>query len=459
MPPKKSFSQSDRPIDPIYRTPEPNAPVVLYQGPMVCGSSGRQVRGTGTLTLDWLPVPGLSFTMPIVTIDVPRGNAPLFLEHRNFVVEARVTEVHFGKPGTMRGCFDGVIEVGAESPARYVLFHVTNFLDCFAEPIHVPVSSEPDAEKRAAWPGRTVLVARGWRVTLDAVEDVYEILKAVQARRGIAITHVGKIEREDGTGVTRAEAEDLLSMFRHFISFVRGAWCSPQLCVGCDSAGKPIWELWDAGQTTPGRTMPSWFSHYHPEYLPRLFDMFVSRWHDPIWADALSLATLYYVEATSAPSGIEISGAVTQSGLELLAWMWGVEHHPHFSATAFDGMTAVERMRWMVKDQCLLKTDIPPHFTDLVNLAAANNWPDGPAAVVSLRRTIEHPKRQRVVDLRRMPVTAREQAWLLGLKYLDLAFLRVLEYDSLYVNKVADSYADSTGPVPWWSPIVKSATP
>lgn len=452
--PPDAFDSVGLATEPVYTTPEPDTSVELYGGLITLGEGKKQIQGKGKVCLYWTPKPHIGFE---VNFERRPGDAlrpapdfPVHLDDLGITIPAEVSTYEFRDGGRARGRVEDGFRLGDDVEARRVLFHVTNFPPITAKFIHL---NFPNGRMRCSWPGRTILEADGWKITLDAVEGSDRLKRRVAEVGGHAITHVALVERTDGRGIRPAEAEDFSNLLDHFLSFARGAWTSLQLAVGLDDAGNRLWRIWDTGRTTPGYALRSWLYDLFPGGLPGLFRTYAARWCDPLWRNPLSQATLHYVEAMVAPSGMEISSANTQMGIELLAWMWAVEHKKAVSRTRFDKrMNAAARIRWMVKD-CGLDAAIPQSLKKLTHLAKAEGWEDGPDAITKIRNKLEHPKRDNIEALHAMPKNARSQAWALGLQYLDLAFLRVLEYQGNYSNKVY------WGPEPVFLPRVPWMTP
>ncbi len=402
--------------------------------------------------LKWLPTPHMSFSLRCTLLDVPAmfasplfSHVPVQLEVRGHVVKAKLF-FKMKDPDWVHGIFLDALRIGSDADAYCVLFHVTNFPILQDGEV---VYSTNSHGKKLMWPGRTLLEAEGWHVTLDERPDGHKIEDSILYEAGIAITHVARVQRGDGSAIRSRDADEFADFLNHFLSFLRGGWSSAELAVGLDKTGNRVWEIWEAGKTTPGEMTGPWMAPVARSAFPDLFRTFAARWKSPLWHKPLKLATLYYVEAQSAPSGIEIAGTNIQMGIEVLSWMWAVEHKKAVSGSKFEKKTAADRIRWMLNDCCHTPA-IPTRLKELHRLAIKESWQDGPEAITKIRNKLEHPKRTNIEILDAMPADARGQAYVLGLLYFDLAFLRVLEYQGKYANKLLWDGRESFPPtVPW----------
>jgi len=91
---------------------------------------------------------------------------------------------------------------------------------------------------------------------------------------------------------------------------------------------------------------------------------------------------------------------------------------------------------------------VPPELTNLVQLASDRGWLDGPRVLTEIRNGIVHPKkRQKILEA---PPSTRNEAWDLGLWYLELALLGIFNYHGHYANRISRNRCrGDTEPVPW----------
>lgn len=100
---------------------------------------------------------------------------------------------------------------------------------------------------------------------------------------------------------------------------------------------------------------------------------------------------------------------------------------------------------------CGIPLDIPPALTDLVKVAKAENWQDGPHATTGIRNAIVHASPKKRARILGHGSDARMEAWSLGQWYLELILLRLFDYNGAYSNRLRLPCWQGTEvePVPW----------
>lgn len=80
-----------------------------------------------------------------------------------------------------------------------------------------------------------------------------------------------------------------------------------------------------------------------------------------------------------------------------------------------------------------IKLEIPARLNNIKNVSKAENWDDGPQAITEIRNAIVHPDpKKRHKGSGASPVVKNE-AWNLGLQYLELVLLKLFDYPCAYL--------------------------
>ena len=286
----------------------------------------------------------------------------------------------------------------------------------------------------------------GWRVTLDVVHRPSEVYKAAKEQGGYLITHVGRVEKADGSAFAPADGEQVLEGFGWFLSFACGRWTHPPP-VGFDGAvhafgsdGRPCGsrpgDSCIGGWTTiTGTTLPGHFRGSCDAGKTRTGRSF-------------HLAVHWYVEANAQAGSMEGSIVLTQTAFEMLAAAVIVEENGWVSTDGWEKLPAADRIRLMF-GWAALPLEIPANQTELKKLAAELNWKDAPQAMTEMRNPLTHPTPKNRRRLGGYPLDARSEAWNLGLWFLELCVLRLCEYRGTYGCRLATRYAGEVVPVPW----------
>jgi hypothetical protein len=130
---------------------------------------------------------------------------------------------------------------GSGDNLAHLGFQVVNFSD-FITPGPRPVSEfgHPPHVAELRWDG--------WRVRLSAVEQSTDIFKSLDETGGYAFTHVGRLDRPDGSRFSAQDAEGVLDALGRFLGFARGAASS----IAVPSPMRAI-----RADTSRGRVTPS----------------------------------------------------------------------------------------------------------------------------------------------------------------------------------------------------------
>jgi hypothetical protein len=437
-------------IAPVYTTAEPNAPVLLYDGPLELVQGPQHVRGHGTIRYEWSPTPrprfGFSADVPLSGIDVGAA-ACLLISGRVSGITCRITSAKVFSDGArdveaVRGQIHESLGP-TDSGLKSVLFHVANFRDLLGRS-----ESVIRYESGTCRAGRLVLQGGGWTVTVDALENDRPLRNALRDQSGYAITHAGRIERSDGAEFSAAAGAKLLEALWWFFSFAEGRWTGPVLPIGVDAQGRRIWEEWRGLKVAPWRFVLSWLDDHYPAGLTELFSNFLDMWQDPDGHQPLRFAIHWYVEANNQAGAVEGGTVLTQTAFELLAWSVIVAKEGRISAGSFDRLPAADKLRLLLS-WANLPLAIPGTAIELAALAARKHWSDAAQALTSIRNSITHPSPQNRERFSDYPTAAVTEAWNLGLWYLERLILRLLEYRGPVGNRLKRRWVGEVESVPW----------
>jgi hypothetical protein len=267
---------------------------------------GITVQGDGRLDFEWLPSPGIRFKIdqasppPITSLKQLLGKGTLSLLDADTEVSIDAVASGLSIPTDLFelkvvGYPEKAIVLGADQNLSYVLCHFVNLPNFLGEAVSYR-SGEAYTESRS----RVVLEADGWRIIIDAVEEISKLITDLKALGGYAITHVAKLERSDGGTVSSEDVKEWIDALAFFLSFARGFHSPPILSVGFDEEGNKVWEEWySKRRSTPWKGVISWFPESRPQGLVRIFPNFMDKWNDQTWNEGLRQAITWYVDATA----------------------------------------------------------------------------------------------------------------------------------------------------------------
>lgn len=290
------MSTQDREFKPAYDFAAHEGYVTLHQGPAEVHIDGKTYPGDGIARLDLLPRPGIYLSGKFR--NVPLADALMAMSGQkaisDFYINGRRIEgflVSF--PGGVnvsegttsqemnvkwRPKSEPIIGVGDESTRMVrIIFHLFNFVDF----VGARRSTEQSDHSIYAI-GHVDLNLDGWNAELKSMIATREQFEVLKAEGGYRITHIGHLEREDGSSFSGREAGERLILLRYFLSFAKGAWCNPVCAVGLDASGKHVWGSWSS--PADGWHSPlTWFDPHTASQLTTLFPGFVDRWENDDW--------------------------------------------------------------------------------------------------------------------------------------------------------------------------------
>lgn len=435
------------PIRPHVGPGSHNEPILLESGPTTVIYEGKQFTADAAFRLAWLPAPRVRFDVPVVPDDHHPGlqDVAFVLADGTRIEQSQTTR--FGSsngPDRDRAAMSGVVNQSIlrlrDGEARSALFLLPNF--------ESPIGSGLQYGNGRSCAARQTLSGGGWAITLDEVADHKERIAALNANSGFAVTHAGRLEREDGTLFKASDARPVLNALRWYVSFCSGQWTGPFLTTGFDPTGVRVWETWDQARTAPFRHRRSWLDRCHRRGFEEPFPTFLNLWLDDAWEEVVRLAIHWYVEANAQAGSVEGAIVLTQTAFELLASAVLVENHGWISADGYEKLAAADRIRLLFM-WAGIPTAIPAELDDLTRAAKADNWPDAPTGMTMVRNTITHPTRKNREKFGKHPTGVRTDVWSLGLWALELCLLRLFGYRGEYGNRITQRYVGQVEVVPW----------
>jgi hypothetical protein len=259
-----------------------------------------------------------------------------------------------------------------------------------------------------------------------------ERIDVLKKQGGYAITHIGKIEKVDGSLYSSKEAGKILEALFYFFSFVRGFQVHPQLPIGLNRKNKKVWEVWESYLVNPWQTVLTWFDNNHGIFLSGLFPGVMKVWHNSLWQEPIRAAIYWYTRGNTQAAGTDGSIVLIQSALERLSWEYHVNIKENLSPNGFERLPASDCIKLLLS-QAIIPLEVPPMLKSMAAIAKQKNL-DGPSAFTNIRNRIVHPgKKKGGIDPSKAPLF---ECWNLGLWYLELILLYIFEYQGSYANRL-----------------------
>jgi hypothetical protein len=414
-------------IEPFHPFRAPNKSIPLYSGQLRGNSAEGEFSIDGDVELAWQPTPQLRYRS---VADVPdKLSFDLFdLAMRDIDLEWSPADLNVvpvppepspndDRKAPVSGRLTR-LEIGTGQVLSFVTFQLPNFFDYVGDSIR-----HGNGVNR----GRLLLSGAGWRVTIDNRPGLNEIAAELDRTGGYAITHAGRLEREDGQPFSRGQAREMLRALYWFSSFVTGTAGGPVLPVGFDETGQPVWSEWGDPNLAPWKTALGWASKLRANELANLFPGFMDRWLDPYWTRVVQMGIAYYLDA-NIPRSLQRAVALGQVGLEMLVYAVLIDGQHK----TWDEIKPIGRAITRLLEQYGIPTAIPDHFKELAAEALREGWLSGPWAVTCLRNEFIHVKRN---DPER-PHEAWVQAWKLIVWYMEMTLMAMFGFKGEYLNRL-----------------------
>lgn len=449
------LDQYPKPIEPLYSCTGVNEPISLYEGNLLFEQNGESFSGHGIVQFKWLPTPRVWFAMrckrPWNKLELGNINGcsqSSDAQSQWSIVGAMVSAIQpkfdeVGMAALVSGHFSS-LQIGGGDGLSECIFVLPNFTDILGQGIKNESGS-------SVYRGRVVLEAQEWRVTIDKLSscdsDFYHSLRDVA---GYAVTHIGKIQRQDGSTFSSEEAKLLIADLVYFLSFCRGLWVAPLLPIGLGQSGNRVWEEWRDWPLERWQTALTWCNHFNDECIVGSFKGMLARIRSPIWVEPVRLAIWWYLASNKRAGECEGSIIIAQVALELLSWTYLVEDTKRLSKRGFEQLPASDKLRLLLAE-AKIDLSIPVQLSELAELATSQCWQDGPHALTEIRNGTVHPeprKRKSVLDA---PPRAIFDAWNLANWYLELILLWLFDYGGKYSNRLTTGVpkSEEVERVPW----------
>ena len=425
-----------------------NEPVTLLNGPVRMRTAvNQEAEGTGALVLRWLPSTGLGLEAELSSVgwNLLHPGARVKAVIAGETVETLVDSTSFGvKDGVSFSRVSGSVSTfvrGSGENLAHLGFQVVNFSDF--------ITPGPKPALEFGYPPRVAeLQWDGWRIFLSAVENSRDIFKSFKETGGYVFTHMGRLDRADGSHFSAQDAEGVLGALGRFLGFARGAASNLAIRWGVDRDGTTVWERWCSPVVDPWKGRDNWFDEHHGNLLSEIFPAFAAAYAKPELWEALSLALHWYQKSNTRAGGMEGAIILGLTSLDLLGALVVVDKTGTIGASKYDNLKAAEKLRRLL---AVIKAApvFPTRSANLAAFAAKQGWMDSAEALAEIRHGYVHanPKRRTVVLSASNLATF--EAWQLSLWYQELALLYLLDHDGEYRNRMVPEAVGGVDKVPW----------
>jgi len=421
---------------------EANELIKIYDGEFTLKKDSKEYPVKGNIFFKWFPNMGVKFKASFTTVTTPNfnegGQYEVWVENQ-LMANIHLYDLNLTETPTCGGGANSFIWGESTIPVNEVIFAIPNMREYLGESVKELSEKGVRIQK-----SRLTLEDKPYKIILDKVDNYKERNEKLEESGGFLITYLGKITKNKGA-ISLAELHKWHDRFHHFLYFLNGRRIAPMFYTGSFD-GQNLWTDYSNYAVDTHKYVNCWSDIMFLNDLPSLWKSYNKLWKEENDRDFLKTAIHWYVEANSQAGKVEGSIILIQTALELIYNWLIVERQKVIIGGDAEGLSAANKIR-MIIFQLKIGTAIPPAFEAL---AAMLNVTDGPEAFTRIRNALVHGQEAKRTELRKIDDRAMNQALQLGIWYVELALLFILDYKGKYRNRTDGNLWRNTGIlVPW----------
>jgi len=431
----------NRVISPVTMN-EANEPIIIYTGEFKIKNDSKEYELDGKIIFKWFPDMGVKFNG--VFINTQSINIQL-MDAFDVVIDNKIT----GKVKIMDFDFtgepicggDGVNFIWGDStvPVNEVSFAIPNLRDYLGDAVKDENKSGLNFQKT-----RITLDDKPYKIVIDKLIDYNERRQKLENDGGYLLLYAGRITKNKGS-ISLGELQKWHDRFHHFLYFLNGRRTAPLFYTGIHESS-PIWTDYSDYRVDLDKYIISWSDIFFLDDLPHLWKRYNELWKKDLDKDFLISAIHWYVEANSNAGMVEGSIILIQTALELLYNWLIIENQKIISGGDAESLSAANKIRLLIF-QLKISPSVPQAFAELAKMPDVI---DGPEAFVSIRNALVHGQAGKRERLMKISLMAKYEALQLGIWYVELTLLFILEYKGKYNNRTnGQRWRDTGERVPW----------
>lgn len=416
---------------PSIKMEEANQSIKIYSGNFSLIRDNKTMTLDGTICFDWIPNEMVGFKgivldnqLEIIDLFNDTPEIELKIDNQTFG-NCRITGTNMGAETTIEGSMINDPVLGDKSVAvSSVRFAIPNLKEFHGDPVKLT-----DSNRIQLCRSRIVFTNSKYQITIDGLPYSNKLKEKLSSQGGYLIQYSGEIINTSGS-IQYSDLKDLISSFSCFLSFINGRRCSTLFHQGIHD-GEIIWTDYSPYKLDPYKTVFTWSIYEDTSGLNDLWISFSNLWSDYNDRDFLNSVIHWYLEANKNSGYVEGSIIMAQVGLELLYNWYVIEKRKLILGKDADNISAANKIRLLLS-QIKLRPDLPNRLTALVSFIVENELSDGIEAFVLIRNALVHSQEEKRKKLIKIDHAVMHETLQLGLWYLELSILKVLEYKGKY---------------------------
>lgn len=422
-----------------------NESIEIYRGIFELRDGDLSLSINGKIVFNWFPSPCSYFSgtssKGFSTLEEQATGFKFFSKagkHELFIDGLKFSDCHVTKTST--NSLDQTVSIigkasnqairGDKSiPVSKILFALPNFsLDFLG-------ISTKDIRYTGAYvtKNRIELENEDYILNIDKRSDYKNVQESLETEGGYLILYYGELKAKKGD-ITYADTRNFFFGLTQFLSFLNGRRCAPLFRQGTFN-DQEVWTDFTGYNINPYEYVKTWPSKKNTDGLNQLFQRFTQIWKNDNDSNFLETAIHWYIEANSGTGFAQGSIIMVQAALELIYNWLLIENQNLLLGRDAENISASNKIRLLLS-QIKNPTNAPPAFTGFVSYLQTNtDIPDAPELFVQIRNAIVHSQEDKRLKLSSMDIDVIYDALQLGLWYLELLILFVLNHQGRYLDR------------------------
>ncbi|TLP80476.1 hypothetical protein [Maribacter sp. ACAM166] len=279
--------------------------------------------------------------------------------------------------------------------------------------------------------GRISFTNENFNVTIDKRKNYKALQKKLHSSGGYVLLYNGKIDFKKPTPYK--QAEEICIALNTFFSFLNGRRVGTLFLKG-KLNNEVVFQDYTRHINESYQSTHSWaLTDFKSEQIEKIWWKFWFLWTQKDAKDFLIFSIKWYCEGNSPELSSGTRLIMAQSTLELIYNWWLVELNGLIKGKDSHNLSASNKIR-LILSSCSITKEIPKELTDLTIVMKGQDINDGPESIVYVRNALVHAHVKNREKIQKIGPFARFQALKLAVMYIDLALLKILDYDDRYKN-------------------------
>jgi hypothetical protein len=429
-------------VKPPVKMLTPNEVIPVYKGTFELKTDKISYEIEGEISFHWLPAMKVRFEGLVVKgegsefdFDLPYE---VFIDGLKFG-SAYITNRQIGSNHLLAGYVNRATKGDRSIGVSEVTFIIPNMKEFFGKPVK---TTTVDSIKTSN--ARITFKSGHYTIDIDKLPTFKTDHITLKSSGGYMALYAGRITDDRGT-IKHKDVIDILGQLHHFLYLLGGRRNVPLFLSGIHDE-ELLWQDCTPFTSDVYKYVQCWSDIMTVDGLQELWDTFDKYWHDENDRDFLQTVIHWYVEANASTAYVEGSIILTQTALELVYnWML-IDKKKLIIGKDAESLSASNKIR-LILNQLDISPVIP---ANLVELLGVPEIADGPEVFVQIRNGLIHGQERKRRELMNISILAKNEALTLGVWYLELALLKILDYKGKYNNRVSEDRWFGVGQVlPW----------